>query len=75
MVAYRVLAADIKSLLISGNEAQSPDFCHSMTIFGIFQAVRFGTSLLINDSYFSLNFSPVYVLLHAIKDFLITVTI
>ena len=28
-----------------GNETQSPDFGHFLTIFGIFQAVRFGTSL------------------------------
>ena len=43
---YRVLAADIKRLLISAlNEAQSPDFGHFLTIWGILRVVCLGTSL------------------------------
>ena len=52
---YQVLAADIKRLLIStlvgleithppGNEAESSDFGHSLTIWGIFETARFGRS-------------------------------
>ena len=53
---HRVLAADIKSLPISSlvcleMSLKSLDFGNFMSSFGIFQAVRFGTSIL-QTSYF-----------------------
>ena len=48
--AYQAFAADIKILPMSAldslqKEAQSPEFGQFLKIFGIFQAVRFRTSL------------------------------
>ena len=54
--SHRVLAADIKSLPISSlvcleMSLKCLDFGNFMSSFGIFQAVRFGTSIL-QTSYF-----------------------
>ena len=50
-----------------GNETQSPDFGNFLMIFGIFQAVRFGTSLWLRTMIYYKNL--VYVLSRAIKYF------
>ena len=74
--SYRALAENIKNLLISAlvsveTRLKFPTFA----IFGIFQALRFSTSLWPRTMLFLQKFSPINVLLRAIKDFFITLTI
>ena len=52
-----------------GNEAQSPDFGHFLTILGIFRAVCFGTSLYPRTLIFLWKISSMYVLSRVVKDF------
>ena len=61
---------DYKCSSYPGNESQSPDFCHFLTIFNAFQVFCLWITTLI----FLLTFSPIYVFLRVINDFFMTVT-
>ena len=60
---------DYGSSSYPGNEAQSPDFGHFLTILGIFRAVCFGTSLYPRTLIFLWKISSMYVLSRVVKDF------
>ena len=73
--SYKVLAEDIKSLLISAlvdqeRRLKSPDIGHFLIIFKL-SVLAGAFDLMI----FLLKFSATYLLLRTVKDFVITITI